>query len=372
MQLFSRRVLLFAFCWIVAAASFSGIVGKWGLRDAADLPAPKKFPIEGVLDGTAYRPFVYRQMIPTAANYIDSAVTPEMRDHLRHTAMSISSTIMPMFAPEQTFSRIRADQDPRFRFRYLVVFYLTFFGLFLSLFVLRRACILFGIGGLQATLAAAAFVLALPYLETVGGYYYDVWELLFSALVFVLAARGKAVWLVVVAALATFNKETFFFLLPALYPLLRVRLARLPAWITTASAIVASTAVNLAVKAHFAANPGDLAENHLLGNLAAYARLRTYGRVEATYGIAGPGGLSLLTVLLVTMLVMLAWPRCSGPLRQHLMIAAALNLPLFVAFCEVGELRNFSMLYVGFVVLLGYVIEGMSWGLEQRSVGIAF
>ncbi|WP_447124450.1 hypothetical protein [Glaciimonas sp. GG7] len=59
-------LLLFAFFWIVAAASYSGFSGKWGLRDGSP-----RFGIEAMLDGTAQKPFVYRQLLPLAANFID-------------------------------------------------------------------------------------------------------------------------------------------------------------------------------------------------------------------------------------------------------------------------------------------------------------
>ena len=368
----SRRILLAALFWVVAAASFSGFVGKWALRDNALLEPPKRFPIEAILDGTAYRPFVYRQLVPLLADNADRAVTPAIRNRLRDACMRISTTIVPTLHPESTFARVRADQEPRYHFRYLVVFYTVFFSLFLSLFVLRRSCMLCGVEALPATLAAAAFLLALPYLETVGGYYYDSVELLLCGLAFIAAVRGRVIWLVAIAAVATLNKETFFFLLPSLYPLLRLRLSKRASGLTTGGAILVSGAINLALKAHFAGNPGVATENHLWTNLAAYARLRTYGRVEATYGVIGPGGVSLLTMVIVAAVLVLGWKHCGTRLRQHVLVAAAINIALFVAFCEVGELRNFSLLYVGFVVLMGYVIEASAWRGERRPLQRAF
>jgi hypothetical protein len=49
------------------------------------------------------------------------------------------------------------------------------------------------------------------------------------------------------------------------------------------------------------------------------------------------------------------------------LIAAAINLPMFLLFAGSGELRNLSLLYVGFVFLLGYALTATGSVLAGRA-----
>ena len=69
-QNWSAKILLIFITFIIAAASFGGFFLKWEFRDGTDHSA-----IE-MLDGTAKRPFVYRQLLPAMANLVEQ-VTPE-------------------------------------------------------------------------------------------------------------------------------------------------------------------------------------------------------------------------------------------------------------------------------------------------------
>jgi hypothetical protein len=51
-------------------------------------------------------------------------------------------------------------------------------------------------------------------------------------------------------------------------------------------------------------------------------------------------------------LMMYGWKVTPNYIRQHLALAAAINIPLFLMFCAAGEMRNLSMLYVGTVALM--------------------
>jgi len=68
---FSRAaswLLLGIFFWMVAAAGFSGFIGKWGLSGTAGDPAAEeRFGLAIILDSTAHKPFGYRQFAPLIA-----------------------------------------------------------------------------------------------------------------------------------------------------------------------------------------------------------------------------------------------------------------------------------------------------------------
>lgn len=341
-QEWAARVLLFALFWMAAAAGFSGGVQKYGLPDGA-----RGGGIEVMLDASAKKPYVYRQLAPFIANGLERVLPQAAKDALANAA-----------APEATYVRVRSAANPVFRFRYVCVYYVCFLALLGSLFVLRRILLDYGVAALPAMAAPAIFAIAFPYLQTVGGYYYDAIELFFTSLAF-LAAMRRQVWLLLVAALlGTLNKEAFFFFVPALYPLLHARLGRTRALWTAGAALLVAGLVNAAMKLAFLHSPGVAAEFKLFRNILDYLNPLTYVQLENTYGIAGPHGVFLGTLLVMALIVLRGWRDVAPEVRQHVLIGACVNLPLFVLFCAPGELRNLSLMFVGFVVLSGHVLQG--------------
>lgn len=334
-------LLMFALYWIVAAASVSGCLGKWGLRD--QMPG---YGIEQVLDDRASRPFAYRRLLPEAADLAE-----------RLTPAALQAYVVAKLSPHRTFARATAAADPRYAFRYVLMLHACFAAALGALFVLSAVLRRFGFGRQTCTLAPMIFLLAFPFIQTGGGYYYDVVELFFLSSALLAALQRRWMVLCVLAVPATLNKEAFLFFLPALYPLLRTAMNPRAALATLAGAIGISGAMNVWIKYLYAAAPGDVAHFQLLGNLKAYARLSSYLELEVTYGIAGPSGTFIGTALLLAILVLRAWPSCPDVMRRHLAIAALVNLPLFLVFCAPGELRNLSLLFVGLVVLIACVIE---------------
>jgi hypothetical protein len=52
-----------------------------------------------------------------------------------------------------------------------------------------------------------------------------------------------------------------------------------------------------------------------------------------------------------------AWPLAPRVVRRHLALCLLVNLPLFLAFCATGELRNLSMAFTGLVLLVAFLID---------------
>lgn len=341
-------LLLCVFFWTVAAAGFSGFVNKWGLMGDAGVQFEReRYGLELMLNATASKPFVYRQLAPGVAHLADR-ITPGRIKKLART------TILP----PQEIKRAVTPPTDAFKFHYIVIYYLSFIAYFLSLFVLRRILLDLGIGELAAMVAPAAFILALPYVQTVGGYYYDGLELLFMSTAFFAALRGNIPLLLTIILPATWNKETFIFFLPALFPLLRHKLTLKPTLITTAVAVAAAGIVNVWLKLTFiGSSRGGVAELHILNNILSYLNPFTYLESEITYGIVGPARVFFGSILLAALILIRSWPHASSAVRHHLVVAALINLPLFLLFCYPGELRNLSFLYVGFVVLTAITID---------------
>jgi hypothetical protein len=114
--------------------------------------------------------------------------------------------------------------------------------------------------------------------------------------------------LVALTSVATFNKETFFFFVPMLYPILRQSTDRARALTVVGLAALASSAVNVSLRTSFAARPGQAWTFRGLENMPAYLSPGAYADLEYTYGLLGPGGVSFLTMLLVALICARGWP----------------------------------------------------------------
>ena len=56
---------------------------------------------------------------------------------------------------------------------------------------------------------------------------------------------------------------------------------------------------------------------------------------------------------------------CAG--KALLQSLPAINFPMFLLFGSPGELRNLSLLYVGFVFMLGYALNGTARSRQART-----
>lgn len=334
-------VLLCALFWAVASAATSGFLSKHGMPDGA-----RGGGVEVMLDASAKKPYVYRQLAPLVANAV-GAITPQ----------AAQAFISDWVAPERLYARAQSVVKPEFRFRYIVIYYLCFISLFGSLFLIRKILLHYGMNPVAAVFAPVTLVLGFPYLQTGGGYYYDSIELFFCALVFLLVLRDKMVMALAATLLATLNKESFFFFIPTLYPLLRSRYPIKRAIIWVVCGIVAAGLVNLYLKIVFFDAPGKAAEFKLFRNILTYLTPSTYFQFENTYGIVAPFGVFLGSLLIFVIVVAKAWKDCTPEIRQHLMLGTLINLPLFFLFCAPGELRNLSLLFVGLAILIGLLIQ---------------
>lgn len=339
-----RRLLLVVIYFIVASASFSGYFSKWQFRDNTAESA-----LPGMLDGTADRPFVYRQLLPMMANGIDRALPASVKNRAQTLLFDDNPYHHPIawFYPNATDAR-----NPQYALRYYLVYGLTFTALLLAMFALRAVCMDMQTNRIAATLAPMVFAAILPILLTEGGYFYDLPEILFMALAVWLSLRGRLLGLLVITALATLNKESFLFFVVTLFPFLRATLPVKTTLRVQFLLLVVAAAINAIMKLKYAHNPGGVVQFHLMNNLHFMAHLSSYLRFEYNYGMLTPKGLNLINVFLVAVLVRSAWGKVSPAVRQHLAIAAVINVPLFVAFCFYDELRNLSMLDTGFVIIL--------------------
>lgn len=339
-----RWLMLVVIYFVVASASFSGYFSKWQFRD--DTP---EYALPGMLDGTADRPYVYRQLLPIIVNGIERALP----DSVKNRAEILLSDSNRYHHPIAWFYPNATDaSNPQYALRYYLIYGLSFAALLLAMFALRALCIDMQTNHIAATLAPMAFAAILPLLLTEGGYFYDLPELLFMTMAVRFSLRGRVLGLLVITALATLNKESFLFFVLTLFPFLRSRFSVKTTLMVQFGLLLIAVAINALIKLKYAHNSGGVVQMHLMDNLRFLSHPSSYLRFEYNYGVMTTKGFNLINIFLVAVLVRAAWGKLPPAVRQHLVIAAVVNVPLFLAFCWYDELRNFSLLNVGFVIIL--------------------
>jgi hypothetical protein len=355
-----RRVCCFVLFFTVASASFNGFYEKWHFREynplpVAASPAGHEFPhieIQMILDGTAAKPYVYRQLVPTLANWLDRITPNSIKTKLYTVRVDYDHTL-PVVLFDSPIAR-----SQMYFFRYLLVYVATFLFSLLAVYAMYLVCTALEVHAAAAILAPVVVILLFPYIQTIGGYFYDFPELALLALTVWIALRFDWWWIIPVVALGTWNKESFILAIPTLYPIIRQRSSRLSSLLGTGILGLVCLAVYYPLRLQFAHNPGGTTENHLAQQRDFFLHpghlIYHHFLLEKTYGLLLPSLFTVLPLALLLWTVRRSWPHLPLAIRRHCWIAAAINIPLYFLFCWPGELRDFSLLFIFFLLTLAY------------------
>ncbi|MGA2168126.1 MAG: hypothetical protein ABSG62_07925 [Terracidiphilus sp.] len=344
-KLYYRTCCLLLF-FLAAAASFNGFYGKWHFREAGTGAFMAGASFDSMLDGTAVRPYVYRQLLPMLANWIDARVPEQTKDRLYAATLYNGKLFREDFV-DSPLARSRACF-----LRYWVVYTAVFLFAWIAVHAMYLAAKAAGYPPAASALAAIAMILLLPYFLTRGGFFYDFPELAFFALAVWMALKFDWGWMVPVVALAAWNKESFLLFIPSLYPLLRRRSSRLSALAGTTVLGLTCAAVYGLLCLRFQHNPGGTAELHLSDQIDYMLHPSNLLLREKTYGLLVLQGFNPLLWALIAWTALRGWRFLPRPLQRHAQIAAIINFPLYLLFCVPGELRDLSLLYVTLLFLL--------------------
>ncbi|SSW61732.1 hypothetical protein [Achromobacter agilis] len=368
-----RRFLMGLLYVVVAAAAFNGFYTKWRLNDGHG-----PHSLASMVDGTAYRPYVYRQLVPAVANGIQAllpaSAVERISERLADPRRLNSRSGLAMRYPESE------AMQPAVTLRYHIVYYLTFLALLGALFAMRALCLRMGASAPAATAAPLVVALLLPFFLTEGGFFYDFLEVLFMVCAILLAwrippessarAAARLALLALVSAGATWNKEAFFFFVATLYPLFRLNLSRFKAAGAVGLLMFVCGCVYLALKIRYAGNPGGTVSFQPGANLYYFLDPGNWFRTEGTYGVTLPKGLSAVMMLMIAGVAAIGWGRLPAAFRLHIWAALAVNVPLFLLFAAAGEARNLSILYPSLLGLLAMALTAwMGAAAPGRSGG---
>jgi hypothetical protein len=346
------HVCCFVLFAVAASISFNGYYQKYHFGEYGAHPN-LRFGFQQMVDGTAYRPFVYRQLLPDVANWVD-AITPQSAKDWWFTPRARRYT--PPVPPANDIFESPVARSQTYFVRYLVMYIATFLFALLAVYAMHLVCKAMEMSPVVAVFAPIMLILLVPYVQSRGGTCYDFPELAFFALSVWIALKFDWWWIIPVAALGTWNKESFLFFIPSLYPIFRQRTSRLGALLGVGVLCLICLAVYYPIHLHFAHNPGGTAEIHLHEHLHSYLHPRhfLYGGwpLEETYGIMLPSTFTVMPMALLVWTAWRGWGHLPQVMRRHGKIAAAINLPLYLIFGFPGELRTLSLLYITFLLVL--------------------
>ena len=348
-----------ALLYLAASASFYGLYSKYHYDEADSNPRYRggtRGSFERMIDGTADRPFVYRQLLPTVANWID-ARTPQNVKTWWFTPQP------PKFmSPVEMFVDSPIAKNPTYFFRYLIVYLGNFIFALIAAFSLYFSCKAVGVEPAASLISAVAFMLLFPFIESKGYTLYDMGELAFMAVALLFAIKLDWWWLIPVVALGAWNKESFLFFVLALYPFLRVKTSRIAAGLRTAVLAGICAVVYWQGRMRFAHNPGGTVEVHWRDQIHFFHHPHYWlvGTLERTYGILMVPALTIIPTALLVWTVWSAWPLMSPLMKQHAKIATSINIPLYLLFCWPGEFRNFSLMNMSFCFVIATNVTAWS------------
>ena len=347
-------VCCFVLFFVAASASFNGFYEACHFHEIS--AGWEEGSFERMLEGTADRPYVYRRLLPDTANWIGQVVPQTIQVRLYNRQVSRPDSLPSPTANNRVYF-----------FRYFVTYIATFLFSLVAVYAMYFVCKDIGMSPPAAVFAPVIVILLLPYITSYSGFNYDYSELAFIALAVWVTLKFDWWWAIPVAALGTWNKESFLLFIPALYPLIRRRTSRLGALLAIAVLCSVCAAVYFPIRLRFAHNPGSTVIVQWLDQLRYFTHpLLLLFATEPSYGMRVPKAFSLIPMALLSWIMVRSWRHLPLFIRRHGQIAAAINIPLYVLFCSPGEVRDLSMLYI--VLLLALAVNLNEWiGASKRA-----
>lgn len=359
--------LYYSFCCFVlflsaASASFNGFYSHTRFNESSLPGAWYQSTFESLLSGTGYRPYVYRQLLPDFANWLDRIAPQSVKSSLYSQQWNLKEPYLVALS----FSPVARDRN--YFFRYLVFYLTDFLCALFAVFAMYRICIALNVYDPAAVFAPVIIILIVPYVMSGSGYYYDFPELALFALAFWIALKADWWWLLPLAILGTWNKESFLFFLASLYPIIRMRSSRLSSRLGVGILCFTSGLVYLWLRARFAHNPGGAVIWCIRDEFDLLMHPRSlFLATKDVYGLRMISGYTVGPVALAAWSVWRAWRFLPRAIQRHGQIAAGINIPLYLLFGQPGKLRDLSMLYIIFLLVLAVDMTEWMHQLNRRK-----
>ena len=263
----------------------------------------------------------------------------------------------------------------QYRLEYYWMYIICFFSFFASVLVLRSLLSEVLKDEVSGTLGALTFAILVPFLETLGGYYYDFPEFLFFFWAARCAWKGNVKTLLFLSIIGTYNKETFFFYLLTLFPLLLKSRGKKVALSIMGGCLVLAGMIEIYVHMLYAGNSGGtegipifiVMWNGVVRHITTMLQISQYFHTSTTYGFPFGAQMFFLHIIFVVYMGIHAWREIPCEWRQHAKAAAIINVPLYVFFCNPTELRNLSFLDFAFALVIAVYIRQILRASANKS-----
>lgn len=327
----------------VTAAGFCGFFVKWTFNDGNE-----EYGFQAMMENTAKSPFIHRQLLPVAVKSAVEVIPEATKEKLKKN-LTEKKHIEKRFA--------KSNIPEKYLIEYYLMYIFCFLCFFASIWLLRSILIEVTQDKVAGTLTAMLFAIIFPHFEVAGGYYYDFFEILFMFMAVKFALHKNIFALLILAPVATLNKESFFFFLATLYPLTRKNFDMKKSALITLSSIFFAGLAYLYVRQLFIGSPGNMADGRLIEHFESLFDIGTYFLTDSIYELPLPSRMFLLHIIYVVWIVKNAWHNLDENFKNHAKFALVINGILYFMFVLPGELRDLSMLYLSFMILTGFYIR---------------
>jgi hypothetical protein len=186
-----------------------------------------------------------------------------------------------------------------------------------------------------------------------GNFYYDFVELFFLSLLLLTAIKGYYAGWLLLLPLAVLNKESNI-LAPFLYA--AIVLGNSSKWISRifiAIGFAMSVGVYFFIKQKYSLNPGGTVIWQLGKNIDFWLTPKHYFLWHDFYApmIPFPRGFNIILLVVLASLLFRQWGEKPLFAKRLFILAALINIPLFLLFCQQDEMRNLSFLFLPIYLL---------------------
>jgi len=340
------HVCLFLLFVLISASAFSAFYEKWHFREQGLRGTDLIAEFDRMIDGTANRPYVYRQLLPATANWMVRTLPVDaIGRHISERARGKINDALNL-------------RGKKYAVQYVIIYIATYLSALLATFALYRVCRASKLPEPTSAFTSVVFMLIFPLVGVKGGYFFDFPELLFMAMAAWIALEFDWWWIIPVAALGTWNKESFLLFMFTLYPLFRRRYSKLTSMLGVAVLVFVCAAVYLPIRLRYAHNPGGTVEWHLQEQVTFLLHpLSIDNLIDRTYDLMFPAFSSLIPFAILVWTVWRGWPLLPLWAKRHAQFAAAINVPLYLLFCMPGEFRDLSLLFMAFLLILAVNLQ---------------
>lgn len=340
-----KKFMVFFLILAISAAGYCGFFVKWAFRDGA-----AGFGFTAMIEETAKRPFVHRQLLPQTVKRITAALPDQVKEKMA-AKLNKGHSIEKRFA--------QANIPQQYVIEYNLMYFLCFLAFFASIWILRLLLCEIIQDKVVGTLGAMFFALIFPFLEVLGGYYYDIFEILFMFLAARFALHGNWAGLIILTPIAEANKESFLFFLLTLFPLARMNFGvKKAATLTLGTAFLAGVTY-LYIRQMYVGNPGDMADWRIKDHMRSIFHIAGYFYTTSIYGLPLGQGMFLPHMICVFWIIKKAWHHLTDTWKNHAKIALVINGILYFMFVLPNEIRDLSLLYVTFMILTAFFIRDL-------------